>query len=184
MTPILGITASSITASTLGDFESIATVTVGSGGASTIEFTSIPSTYQHLQIRLLARSTSTSSDGYIRFDGDTASNYGAHYLYGDGSSALSGANTPTSLPNAAYFATSGSGSNTFGVAVIDILDYANTNKNKTYRSLSGFDNNGSGLIVLYSGLWRSTNAIDSITLLRPPSNSFAQYTHAALYGIK
>jgi hypothetical protein len=70
----------------LGSFESIATVTVGGGGASSIEFTSIPGTYQHLQVRLIGRSSSTGATGNnfdLTLNGDTASNYAYHGLYGE-----------------------------------------------------------------------------------------------------
>jgi predicted patatin/cPLA2 family phospholipase len=73
---------------------------------------------------------------------------------------------------------------TFGAGVIDILDYADTNKFKTTRTLNGVSSNASSAIdyiFLVSGLWRSTSAITSITLT---GNNFAQYSHFALYGIK
>jgi hypothetical protein len=73
--------------------------------------------------------------------------------------------------------------NIFGTAVFDLLDYTNTSKYKTTRSLTGHDKNGSGLIVLYSGLWLNTAAVTSITVL-PNTGNFNQYTSAALYGIK
>ena len=73
--------------------------------------------------------------------------------------------------------------NCFGVAVIDILDYANTNKYKTYRSLTGGDANGSGQVLLRSSNWRSTSAVTSMTLY-PGVGNFTQYSSFALYGIK
>jgi hypothetical protein len=60
--PILGIIASSKLTAAVGDFESIATVTVGGGGAATVEFTSIPATYTHLQLRYIAQKTSNGSN--------------------------------------------------------------------------------------------------------------------------
>ena len=84
-----------------------------------------------------------------------------------------------------YFAGGGMTANTFGAGVIDILDYAKTNKYKATRQLSGISSNatvGDRDYLLYgSGLWRSTSAITSITLT---GNSFVQYSHFALYGIK
>jgi len=90
---LIGVIASSGgAAAAAGDFESIATVTVGSGGASYAEFTSIPSTYTHLQIRTMARGTRADvGDGLIlQFNGDTASNYSSHYLYANGASVFAG----------------------------------------------------------------------------------------------
>ena len=168
----------------LGEFDSIQTVTVGSGGAASISFTSIPNTYTHLQIRLLARSTAANVAGGVtlQFNGDTTgSNYYSHYIQADGSSVAAGPNANASI----HYDISGANANTsvFGAMIFDVLDYANTNKNKTSRVLGGIDNNGSGRMNLTSGLWRSTSAITSIALA-PFSGSFAQHTTAALYGIR
>jgi hypothetical protein len=76
----------------------------------------------------------------------------------------------------------------YSASIIDILDYANTNKYKTYRALTGIDKNGSGSIQLTSGVWRNTTAITSITITpqsnTSPTNQFQQYSQFALYGIK
>ena len=168
-----------------GDYVSIATVTAGAGGISGITFSSIPSTYQHLQIRGIARYSSSGSGGasiYMRLNSDTGSNYSYHSLSGNGTAAAAnGAATQTEMyiaesPTTTYTA------NTFSGIVIDILDYANTNKYKTIRSLTGWDSNGSGVVALESGNWRSTSAVSTI-LLNFGAN-FAQYSSFALYGIK
>jgi hypothetical protein len=161
-------------------FESIATVTVGSGGASNVEFTSIPGTYTHLQIRINSLgSANTASSLSGTYNGDTGSNYSSHWLTGNGSSASSGA---TANDNIQYFGFSLHTSEA-NASVIDILDYANTNKYKTMRCLTGVDRNGSGSVWLFSGSWRNTNAITSIKIT-PNSGNFNQYSHFALYGIK
>jgi hypothetical protein len=184
MTPILGIIASQISghltpAATLA-YESIATVNVGSGGTTTITFSSIPSTYKHLQIRFIANNVS-NSDVKAQFNGDIASNYARHYVYGDGASAAAGANPSDSAMSFGYVPNATA--NIFGAGIVDILDYANTNKYKTTRSLAGNDKNGSGLMVLYSSLWQSTSAVSSITMF-PGAGNFNQYSSFALYGIK
>ena len=177
-----------------GDFESIATVTVGSGGASSIEFTSIPSTYQHLQIRMISAQESGSAGsgnvgGLMRLNGDsTAGNYTSHFLDGSGSAASASALTGTSYtyayPNYTYYNTSAS--SVFGGAVIDILDYANTSKNTTVRGFSGWDANGSGYVVVASNLWLSTAAVTTITLYPNAltNRTYKQYTTAALFGVR
>jgi len=171
------------------DFESIATVTVGSGGSGSISFTSIPGTYAHLQIRYIAddnRSgvTVNSVGGYFNAD-NTASNYYWHHLDGDGSSASAGANTGISglALNFGFSTGANASANIFGVSVVDILDYANTNKYTTMRLLTGADLNGSGTVRFGSGLWKNTAAVTDITIL-PVSSTFQQYSHFALYGIK
>jgi hypothetical protein len=180
---IPGILASKFTPQ--GDFESIATVTVGAGGAANIEFTSIPSTYTHLQVRLIARLSTADTGGnvFLQFNSDTASNYSWHYVEGDGATANAGASANASqiLCGRTTAATATAGQ--FGAAVIDILDYKNTNKYKTTRTLTGSDRNGAGVVRLDSGNWRNTNAITSIKL-NPSTDNFVQYSQAALYGIK
>lgn len=178
--PVLGIVASQISGHLFapsGAYDSIATA---SGAASSITFSSIPSTYTHLQLRLFMVGTSTDQDIWGRFNSDTGSNYATHRMYGSGSGTPS-AGASTSSAKIDFFARSNSTQP--GVAVIDILDYANTNKYKTSRSLSGWDANGSGFLEFTSGLWQNTSAINSITFF-PQVGTFAAGTHAALYGIK
>ena len=179
MSPILGIIASSKFAA-VGDFESIATVTVGSGGAADVEFTSIPSTYSHLQIRGVAASASTPRI-YLRYNSDTGSNYTYHFLEGNGATAVAtgGANQTENW----LFINGFVAANNPAAFVVDILDYKDTNKFKTIRSLEGNDNNSAGYVSLASGLYRSTSAISSIKLFTS-SSTFSQYSHFALYGIK
>jgi hypothetical protein len=181
LSPLIGIIASS-GGGVPNSYESIATVTVGAGGSSSITFSSIPSTYQHLQIRATYQDTSGSGvqSQTFRFNGDSGTNYNWHYLFGDGSSPTAGYSlSATSIfggqivtPNNSSFATS----------VIDILDYADANKYKTTRTLAGNDQNGSGRVLFISGNWRSTSAITSIVFTT--GANFAQYSSFALYGIK
>jgi hypothetical protein len=181
MNPILGIVASSISGSLLASsYESIATVTIGSGGASSISFTSIPSTYKHLQIRALVGSTVSAGNSmnmYFNTD-STTTNYYQHNLRGNGSTATAGA---ANIYRVSY--TAGSSPN-FGAHIIDILEYTNTSKNKTVRTLSGYDANGSGNVSLNSELWSNTAAVNAITLTLDGSQTFQQYSSFALYGIK
>jgi hypothetical protein len=166
-------------------FESISTVTVGSGGQATIDFTSIPGTYTHLQVRALTK-TASSGDGIrLRFNSDSGSNYSYHLLYGTGASAAVAAGTSQTIMPCGNSTYSGTNASTFGANVIDILDYANTNKYKTVRSLAGYDLNGSGELRYSSGLWMSTSAVTSITFYNASgAGDYQQYAHFALYGIK
>jgi hypothetical protein len=170
-----------------GDYESIATVTVGSGGSSSVSFTSIAADWTHLQIRALAatnRTTSAQDSGKVVLNSDTgASSYGSHFLTGDGSSATASSSISNAFMYIARFGTTNS-TNIFGGIVIDILDYANTNKNTTMRYLGATDQNGSGLIELGSGLWLNTAAVTSISLAPVTGTLWKQYSHFALYGIK
>ena len=164
------------------DYESIQTVTVGGGGSSSIDFTSIPSTYSHLQIRMISRNTGAFAgtlDNWLRFNSDSGSNYSFHILQGDGAAAAAGSGTTQTrvrMPNQSPGASSTA--NTFGAAVIDILDYTSTNKNKTVRVLYGANDNTTNTeyrAFLLSGLWYATPAaITSITIM-PETATFAQY---------
>ena len=167
-------------------YESIATVSVGSGGSSTVSFTSIPTDYKHLQLRLIARGGSGSSnDSYMNltFNSVGSSVYAAHQLFGDGGSAQANAFSSQTVIYLNRIAGGSTNSSTFGAVIMDILDYASTTKNKTIRALGGWDNNGSGRISFTSGLYGQTTAISSITLT-PEAGSFPEYSSFALYGIK
>ena len=166
-------------------FFSIDTVTVGSGGAASVTFSSIPQTYTHLQIRGILRGDRvvTDSEFNIRINGDSGTNYSYHNLTGDGASATSGGTANGTDANIGFNPGASETASIFGVMIIDFLDYANTNKYKTWRSLVGYDGNGNGRVRLGSGNWRSTNAITSITF-NPSANNFTEYSSFALYGIK
>jgi hypothetical protein len=190
--PILGIIASSKLTAAATAYESIATVTVGSGGATNIEFTSIPATYSHLQIRGIVKSNDTADDRQpVRaiFNSDTGNNFSRHLLFGNGSSATYDDGTSTTARlGASVISNFASYANMFTAYVIDILDYADTNKYTTVRVLGGFNTNDAtasnfSQIALGSFAWLNTAAITSIKL-QPFTNNFVQYSQFALYGIK
>lgn len=162
----------------------IAMANVGSADASFVEFTSIPSIYKHLQIRGIVRANragSTDSVG-ITFNGVTTGGaYDYHILYGDGSTLISGAGASQNFVYPTITTAGTDLANTFSAMVVDVLDYTSA-KNKTVRSLAGYDLNGSGYSWFASGLWRNASAISSIKIT-PGSSGWAQYTQIALYGI-
>lgn len=163
-----------------GAYESIATATPSSASVS---FTSIPTTYKHLQIRYLARVTDavTLNDINIRFNNDSGNNYAFHFLRGSGSAvSVSGAASFSSIQANDVLTGASSTSNVFAVGIIDIHDYANTTKNKTARLFTGNDQNGSGYSELSSGLWMNTAAINRIDI----TQTFANGSIISLYGIK
>lgn len=182
MAPILGIYASQISGHLFapsGAYDSIATATVGAGGTTEITFSSIPSTYTHLQIRMYTNNNSNPANAMrFTYNADTSEiNYRNHYLYGTGSAvgSLTDGNTRN---NGVMGSTSGP-----GVSVVDILDYANTNKYTTTRLLNGYDANGNGYVFYCSSLWMNTAAITSISV-GVAAGSFGQYSQFALYGIR
>lgn len=180
-------------AASTNSYESIATTTVGAGGTATITFSSIPSTYKHLQLRIISRSDLATSDTdslALRFNSDTGSNYAYHFLTGNGATATASAAASQSAAILGGEPSNSHTSSVFGAFVVDILDYANTSKTKVIRSLGGYDANGVGTdkgeIRLSSSLWNSTSAITDISLKSGGSfnRGFTQYSSFALYGIK
>lgn len=183
---IPGVIASSFPRASTA-FESIATATLTSA-ASSISISSIPSTYQHLQLR--CRVQSTANTGNIRevnltINSDTGTNYARHSLIGDGGTAFANSGATRANINHQWCPDQSLGSGFWGVACFDFHDYANTSKFKTVRLLAGGEQNNSayGRIILGSGLWQSTSAITSISLA-PDSGNFSAGTTIALYGIK
>ena len=185
MSPILGIIASSNFQAVTSSYASIATTTLSTATAS-ITFSSIPATYTHLQIRAMARTDRalTRDAMKVTYNGNTTT-YAYHNLFGDGATVT--AQGLASQPEMAFNDISGASAtaSVFGVMVIDILDYANTNKVKTFRALGGYDNNGSGAVGLNSGMFSgNNNAITTITLSPYGGSNFVTYSSFALYGIK
>jgi hypothetical protein len=179
VSPILGIVASqNYQRITTTGFVSIATTTVGSGGTSSITFSGIPSVYKHLQIRGIT--SSLDADVNLRFNGDTGSNYSEHYIYGDGTTRAAGGGSNLTTVATFYAGNDAVNAVNMGPGIFDILDYANTNKYKTMRGLTGPADRG--LIVFRSSSWRSTSAITSITLTS--TLTIREYSQIALYGIE
>lgn len=168
-------------------FESIATAT-GTGSSGTITFSSIPSTYKHLQIRGIARTNDTGGNTGtldLRLNGDSATNYSRHFLYGNGSTATATGAANTNSVDCGLHTTNLLSSGIMAAFIIDIHDYASTTKNKTVRVFSGEDFNSANTearVYLTSGAWRSTSEVNSISLLGV--GSFLTSTVFSLYGIK
>ena len=179
-------------------FDSLGVYVLASNTAS-ITFSNIPATYTHLQIRFMAQSnrgTYAIDDVRMRLNSDTASNYSAHILAGSGSVATAYAESATtSILTGDRNVVTSVITNTFGVGVIDILDYNSTTKAKTIRSLSAGDSNGVGAssffpgISLSSGAWYKNSssvyeAVNTILLYPEYGTNFTQYSTFSLYGIK
>jgi len=183
MSGILGGLIGSFATVSTGSYESIATQNVSSSVAS-ITFSSIPSTYKHLQIRSIS-SGSYNCAVLLRFNGDTSSSYAYHSLTsGPGYGTSVYTNNGSSSSSMLFFDQQLGGSTYQNNTICDILDYANTNKYKTNRTLSGVNNSANGGFIYFnSGLWQSTSAVTSINLF-PASFTFNAGSKFALYGIK
>jgi len=180
--PIIGIQASANqqARSDTGAMVPLGLVQVGSAGTATITFSSIPSTYKHLQIRGIARTATNVSLG-LRFNSDTGANYSRHFINGNGTAPGAGGNADYAF---SWAGSAAQNALTYGANIIDILDYTNTNKYKTVKVISGGDNNGSGYMQIMSGNWRNTNAVTSIDIFQAEGNTITEYSSFALYGIK
>jgi len=164
----------------LSNFYSIETTTLGSA-TSTVTFSSIPQTYTHLHLRIYARG-STNDALYMRINGDTSLTYTRHALRGASSNIGSFGNASQ---NSAYVGQiRATGSNPFGAYLIDILDYKNTNKNKTIKFKSGYNNNSDGYIELNSSCYLATSAISSISFFVGSTGGIETDSRFALYGVK
>ena len=185
---LIPIIASSGGVAVAGAYESIASAT-GTGSSGTITFASIPSTYVSLQVRAIMRSSATGTSfnqSALTYNSDTGNNYTQHGVYGDGTTVSTEAYATGgygAILLTGTVARSGMSSGIMGTLILDIHNYASTSQYKTARSLSGGDANGTGRVVLNSGLWLSTSAINSITL-NAISGNWTTDTVIALYGIK
>jgi hypothetical protein len=187
MSGILGGLIGSFATASTNSYESIQTVIL-TGSQSSISFSSIPSTYKHLQIRGILRGdrANTGEVVGVQFNGDTNSaNYVSHRLVGDGTSAGAGPQATGTYSSSwvTHIPGANSTASIFGGVVFDILDYATSSKNRVGRSLGG-DNGGDKITWFGSQLWLSTSAITSITFVPVFGTNFVQYSQLALYGIK
>jgi hypothetical protein len=161
-------------------FESIATPAI-SGSSSFVEFTSIPQTYKHLQIRYSVITNATNADITLTVNGvASAGSYTYHELRGTGSgTAVANGNNNMGFY---YIATNATDGTWPAIGISDIFDYSDTNKITTIRSLSGKDTNGSGTLQILTGMNKVTTAVTSIKF--DCNSTIATNSKIALYGIK
>lgn len=160
-------------------YEPIATTTLNSA-ASSIDFTSIPGTYTDLRLIIVARIETNSGSGvFVRFNGDTNTNYSQTTLYGTGTGT--GSSAFTNSGNGIFLNENALSTSIPSYLYADIFNYT-SNVNKTVLRGGGEDRNGSGVIGVSVGLWRNTATITSINV-RHFSVNFASGTTATLYGI-
>jgi hypothetical protein len=166
-----------------GAYELISSVLVGTA-TNNVGFGSIPQTYKHLQIRLTGRSSLSSQYDNLSFylNNDTAASYSTHSLYNASPPASNAFTNNVRLYYPSQFAAGTYTANSFGVSVLDILDYTSTTKYKTTRALVGSVDSSNGLIALVSGNYRSTSAITQINF--ETSANIVAGSRFSLYGIR
>jgi len=177
---LLGILNSQAAGGAAGAYDLLETTTLASS-ASSVTFSGLGSysDYAHLQARWTGRNGSAGGAVYMRFNGDTGANYVQHQLYGNGSIAQSGYNDGQSLLSW-NMADSNTASNVFTSYVMDILDFANSNKLTTGRSVYG--RTEQPVVAVISHLWKNTSPVTSIVFLGGPT--FAAGSRFSIYGIK
>lgn len=161
----------------------ISSATVGSGGASSIDFTSIPNTYTDLCLLASIRTTNSAGNGSVRFGFNNTSNttnWALVFIEGDGSTAQSYSSTQGTV---GYPSGGTATTDTFGNLMVYVSNYLSSE----YKGLSadsvGENNSTTAISNIFGEVWQNTAAITAINLT-PGSGSFAQYSTAYLYGIK
>jgi hypothetical protein len=162
----------------------IGAVNVGSGGAATIDFSSIPSTYKDLKLVVSARTNASGGqdNGYITFNG-SGSSHSYVRLYGDGSGGT-GANTASTNSINFIYPSGSATANTFGNGELYIPNYASSVNKSWYADTTMENNINESYIFLINGLWTNTAAINQITISPFTGTAFVQHSSAYLYGIK
>jgi hypothetical protein len=163
----------------------VSTVQVGVGGASTIEFNTIPQTGKHLMLTVSGRSTTSPGNTFalrMRFN-DSTSGYVLRYLEGSGSGGVNnGTYALTSIGDMYVIPGDGNTGDVFGTATIHVPNYTLSQKKQVAIEGAIEAQNTSTAIGQYSGNWNNTSAITKVTLFLDSGN-FLQNTSASLYVI-
>ena len=158
----------------------VSTVTVGAGGAASIEFTGIPGTATDLLVVLSLRNIGFGSAYYGRFNGDAGNNYVQRRLYGTGSSVASQSFTSTEL--IVFQNEDNDTANTFSSSSLYISNYANTGAKSASLDVVTENNASNAEQGMYAISYTGTAAITSLTFLASSGN-LAQYSTVSLYTI-
>jgi hypothetical protein len=167
-------------------YVAIQTVTVGSGGATEFDFTSIPSTFTDLVVKVSSRTnrSDTRESISIKFNNDTSSIYSYRIIYGDGSAAASSSGSAGTFLWSGESTGSTATASVFGSTEIYIPNYAGSN-NKSLSADFTSENNATAIIQgLSAGLYSSATAISRITLTGGSGFTFQKHSTSTLYGIK
>jgi len=171
-------------------FDLLETQILGSD-ASSVTFTGLGaySDYKHLHLRISSQVTSTGSSANrnlrMTFNGDSAANYNSHTIAAEIGSLFSYADLSQS---ATYIGKTSvvfgaSHDNQFAPALVDILDFSNTNKFTTVRAMGGISASQDGDLLYQSSVWRNTAAITQFQIY-PDVQSFKALSRFSLYGVK
>lgn len=151
----------------------------GTGSSSSITFSSIPSTYTDLVLVIRGATSTSTGNPCLRFNGDTATNYSRTNVGGNGSVAYSDRETSVSrilLIGSVYFNTTHNTS-----LIVQVQNYSNTSTFKSTLARANKANEGTDANI---GTWRSTAAINSLTIFTASGNNISSDSTFVLYGIK
>jgi hypothetical protein len=164
--------------------------TLITGDTTSVTFSSIPQSFRHLQIRIVARGATTLTGTGVRrialrFNSDSTNSHSEHELFGNGGGIFSQAAASQSYMWGGYSIDDGVTTNVYSASVLDILDYALNTKNKTTRTLAG-NHGGTNVINLQSSARYNLDAISSIQLFAEgaPTHGFRSGSRFSLYGIR
>jgi len=168
--------------------EAIQTTYLEVDNVTTVTFTSIPATYEHLQLRVSTHDQyATNTDQlYVRLNNDSGSNYSNHWMQGySGSGVGATASTGDSYAKWGDAVGGNNAATEYSNSVIDILDYANTNKNTTVQYFSGSvpSLSAASTVKLGSSLWDATSAVNEIYVYVINTPAFQRGTEMTLYGL-
>ena len=165
-------------------YTAIASTTVGASGSSNIEFTSIPSKYNDLQI-VLSGKQSVGGAALVKMTfNNSTSNYSNRDVLGTGTSVVSdsGAVLGTTSIRIGFLTSTDYTANIFSNISIYIPNYTGNVYKVSNADAVNENNATTAYYGLFAGLWSDTSAITSIKLT-PENGSFVQYSTATLYGI-
>lgn len=161
-------------------YSPIATQTLGSN-STTVTFSSIPSTYTDL-VLVMTGNMSGNGEPWVQLNSDTASNYAATFMIGNGSTSYTGGTSnDTKALIAGHLNYWPNSSTTVATTIVQFSNYANTS---TYKYFLSRDSQGASEVGQYIGQWRSTSAINTITISATNSAQYRSGTTFTIYGIK
>ena len=159
--------------------------------AATVTFSSIPATYEHLELHVSIRSDQSAvyhamllQAGTGGGAADSGSNYWAHYMWANGTNVAAGAAQGTGF-YVALAAGASTAATYYGPTGATILDYANTNKNTTfYGNLhTGALGTSTEYLEVSSAVWDNTGAVDLLKILPYSAGNLVRGSEFTLYGL-
>jgi hypothetical protein len=167
----------------MANMKLISSVTVGSGGAANINFSSIPATFKDLKLVVSARTSQAvpQDNGLISFNGSSSS-FAYKRLYGDGAGGVGAGSASTNSINIVYSAATAT-ANAFNNSEVYISNYTSSDYKPWSVDSVQENQTTEAYAFLIAGIWQSTAVINQITIAPASGANFVQNSTAYLYGI-